>query len=1203
MINSSDLLATLQDQLRLLLDDLRGRVETEPSVGDPVRAEYHQAFDAERTAWTFTEWSEDRLTQVAVGWLLACVFVRFGEDNGLIDDALIAGTGARGAEARAAQQDYFRANPHGSDRDYLHDAFRKAAALPGLSGVVGEGHSPLWLVNPSADASSELLALFRRTDDSGALVMEFTDPERNTRFLGDLYQDLSQFAKKTYALLQTPGFIEEFILDRTLDPATESFGLANTTLIDPACGSGHFLLGAFDRLWRLWAEANPADLPTIVAQQALDAVWGVDLNPFAAAIARFRLLVAALRRCNITRLADAPDFTFHVAVGDSLLWGAPSQQLPTFEGVGHQDHGYLYATEDAEALRQTFSRRYAAVVGNPPYIVPKDAAANAAYRAAYDSCSGKYSLGVPFTELFFDLAEPADQRTGSPAGYVGEITANSFMKREMGKKLIEQFIPKWDLTHVIDTSGAYIPGHGTPTVILFGRNQPPVTDVIRTVMGIRGEPSTPADPTKGLVWSAIIDQIDMPGSESEFVSVADTERSRFATHPWSIGGGGAAELKEKIDSASQTTLASRIRSIGFASFPGADEAFIARRSDFVRWGITEFKTLVVGEVVRDWAVDVRESALAPYDQKFEPLGADPRGSWFRHLWPNRTVLGGTISFGGRTRLEQGDLWWTWYRWVEEKYRTPLSIAFAFVATHNHFVLDRGGKVFKQSAPVIKLSEGATVDDHLGLLALLNSSSACFWMKQVFHNKGASVDSKGARQATVAWDNFYEFDGTKMQQFPLPGGDRPVEFGRKLDDLATALAAQHPNAVAAAGVPTRIALDAARAEAQRIEAQMVAIQEELDWHCLWLYGLTDDPFTVPEGKEAPPLALGERAFEVRLARQIAAGEVETAWFTRFKSTPITEIPTQWPDWYRDLVQRRIDLIESDRDVALVERAENKRRWSRTPWEELESAALREWLLDRLEDRSLWFEGDRPTVRSVGQLADRMSTDEDWMSVARLWGGQVDIDALSVVSQLVADEHVPAQAAARYKPSGLAKRVEWERTWEMQRAEDQGEDVGRIAVPPKYGQADFLSMSFWRQRGKLDVPKERFTSVHGAERDVSAGDSSQVLAWAGFDHAQMAQSLATLLYNRQSQDGWTGERLLPLIAALDEVMPWVAQWHPEVDPGLGQPLAAFYRGQVDQALASIGATRTTLADWRPVAPARGRKRATKAADVPSIALTES
>ena len=78
----------------------------------------------------------------------------------------------------------------------------------------------------------------------------------------------------------------------------------------------------------------------------------------------------------------------------------------------------------------------------------------------------------------------------------------------------------------------------------------------------------------------------------------------------------------------------------------------------------------------------------------------------------------------------------------ERFRTPLSIAFAFVATHNHFVLDRGGKVFKQTAPVIKLPADATEEDHLALLGLLNSSTACFWMKQVFHDKGSSGIGRG-----------------------------------------------------------------------------------------------------------------------------------------------------------------------------------------------------------------------------------------------------------------------------------------------------------------------------------------------------------------------------------------------------------------------------------------------------------------------------
>ena len=90
----------------------------------------------------------------------------------------------------------------------------------------------------------------------------------------------------------------------------------------------------------------------------------------------------------------------------------------------------------------------------------------------YQRCHRQYSLGVPFTERFFELAIGI-RRDNGRSGYVGMITANSFMKREFGKKLIEEFFPKIDLTHVIDTSGAYIPGHGTPTVILFGRNRKP----------------------------------------------------------------------------------------------------------------------------------------------------------------------------------------------------------------------------------------------------------------------------------------------------------------------------------------------------------------------------------------------------------------------------------------------------------------------------------------------------------------------------------------------------------------------------------------------------------------------------------------------------------------------------------------------------------------------------------------------------------
>ena len=121
----------------------------------------------------------------------------------------------------------------------------------------------------------------------------------------------------------------------------------------------------------------------------------------------------------------------------------------------------------------------------------------------------------------------------------------------------------------------------------------------------------------------------------------------------------------------------------------------------------------------------------------------------------------------------------------------------------------------------------------------------------------------------------------------------------------------------------------------------------------LYGLVDEDLTYA-GEDLPGLALGERAFEIALARKVAAGEEETAWFARHGSTPITELPAHWPAEYRELVERRLELIESDPNIRLLERPEYKRRWASESWEKRQTAALRDWLLDRLEDRRFWFD---------------------------------------------------------------------------------------------------------------------------------------------------------------------------------------------------------------------------------------------------------
>jgi len=522
------------------------------------------------------------------------------------------------------------------------------------------------------------------------------------------------------------------------------------------------------------------------------------------------------------------------------------------------------------------------------------------------------------------------------------------------------------------------------------------------------------------------------------------------------------------------------------------------------------------------------------------------------------------------------------------------------------VLDRGGKVFKQSAPVIKLPAEATEDDHLGLLGVLNSSAACFWLKQVSHNKGSTVDSRGARQTTVDWENFYEFTGTKLQRFPLPA-DLPPERARRIDGLAQQLSDTFPAALVARATPTRDALADAERRAEIVQRQLISAQEELDWDVYDRYGLLSDDernaVVLPDGAAVDGLSLGQRAFEIVLARQVERGEEETQWFTRHGSTPVTQIPAEWPEDYRRVVQARIELIERRRDIALMERPECKRRWATPTWASRRDAAVRGWLLDRLEDRRFWFavnpDGDpEPLVQTVRTLGAAVEQDRELVEVARLWAadalGTPDADVTSIVGRLVDDEHVPYLVALRYKGKGLTKRADWEQTWELQREEDRiaarlGHDVGHpavrdavraelgiVPVPPKYGPPDFVRPSFWSARGKLDVPKEPFVSYPGASRD---GDGSLSLGWAGWGAVDRAQALAALVTARRDEEGWGADRLTPLLAGLAEQLPWVAQWHPEVDPRFGATPAEIYGGFLTEARGRLQLTEDDLAGWRP------------------------
>ncbi|WP_281174323.1 BREX-2 system adenine-specific DNA-methyltransferase PglX [Nocardioides aequoreus] len=460
--------------------------------------------------------------------------------------------------------------------------------------------------------------------------------------------------------------------------------------------------------------------------------------------------------------------------------------------------------------------------------------------------------------------------------------------------------------------------------------------------------------------------------------------------------------------------------------------------------------------------------------------------------PNRSTFQGNMADAGR-------VWWEYMQHTASAYTTDYGINFANVASHNHFSLGRGGVVFNAHAPVIKLPAPAVETDYLGLLAVLNSSVACFLIRANSQPKGGA--------ANITWSRTFEITGGTIAELPLPAA-LPTSRGAALQELADAQLATSPDAVVAREALTRDELDVAREEWHAIRRQMVSHQEELDWEVYGLFGLLDEDLCY-HGEDLPDLSPGERAFELFMAQKLDEPGADRSWFERLGIVPCTELPAAWPKPYAELVRRRVEVIASLPALAVLEAAENKRRWAHDGWAKLEERAARRWILDALERADFWFDRHgRPTPTSLAVLADEVSRDEKLVAALSVWTGQKDVDVAGALGKLVEPESVPYLAALRNRESGLRKREAWAATWDAQRRVDAGSDgsqSGALAVPPEFKEVDFVRSEYWRLRGKYDQPNERFVAYPAAGRE---GDTSMVVGWAGWNHAQHALAVATL-----------------------------------------------------------------------------------------------
>ena len=91
-----------------------------------------------------------------------------------------------------------------------------------------------------------------------------------------------------------------------------------------------------------------------------------------------------------------------------------------------------------------------------------------------------------------------------------------------------------------------------------------------------------------------------------------------------------------------------------------------------------------------------------------------------------------------------------------------------------------------------------------------------------------------------------------------------------------------------------------------------------------------------------------------------------------------------------------------------------------------------------------------------------------------------------------------------------------------------------------------------------------------------------AWSsagpGWDHLQQATALVAY-YDARKREGWDGKRLTPILAGLDQLLPWIHQWHPEIDPEFGDTAGQSYQALLENDAHELGLTLDDIRNWQP------------------------
>lgn len=274
--------------------------------------------------------------------------------------------------------------------------------------------------------------------------------------------------RKEQGIYYTPTYIVDYIVTNALKPVLDKCenvqDLLDVKVLDPACGSGSFLIRALQVIYDKYLEMGDKGGEMRKIQILTNNIFGVDLDEQAVEIARLNLLINALdSRMKLPKLEN------NIKNGNSLISGTDAELEKAF-GKNYRDKKPFNWREQFPEVFNRPNPGFDVIIGNPPYVGSLELSSSGLkndkdyYKNNFDSAIGNFDLYVLFIERSLGLLRSN--------GEFSFIVPNKFLVNDYGLNIREMILNR-KLTKLVNFSHLPI-FHGTavyPIVLVVNNSE------------------------------------------------------------------------------------------------------------------------------------------------------------------------------------------------------------------------------------------------------------------------------------------------------------------------------------------------------------------------------------------------------------------------------------------------------------------------------------------------------------------------------------------------------------------------------------------------------------------------------------------------------------------------------------------------------------------------------------------------------------